>query len=155
MNVDEIKKAMQEGPEAVLKIIESEADRRVNTAVETAREKWAAELPGKVDAEIQQRTEAAAEKEAERVSLGEDIAARFADTSIDKEVWDTLIDVDGLLKLKGDERTAELDNQVQRAKDVYDRIKKQSYSGPAPRSGSQETDESRFAAQLTEKMNMR
>ena len=155
MNVDEIKKAMQEGPEAVLKIIESEADRRVNTAVETAREKWAAELPGKVDAEIQQRTEAAAAKEAERVSLSEDIAARFADTSIDNEVWGTLIDIDGLLKLKGDERTAELDNQVQRAKDVYDRIKKQSYSGPAPRSGGQETDESRFAAELTQNVNMR
>ena len=155
MNVDEIKKAMQEGPEAVLKIIESEADRRVNTAVETAREKWAAELPSQVDAEIQQRTEAAAAKEAERVSLGEDIAARFADTSIDNEVWGTLIDVDGLLKLKGDERTAELDNQVQRAKDVYDRIKKQSYGGPAPRAGSQETDESRFAAELTQNMNMR
>ena len=155
MNINDVTKAMQDGPEAVLQIIESEADRRVNTAVETAREKWAAELPGKVDAEIQQRTEAAAEKEAERVSLGEDIAARFADTSIAKEVWGTLIDIDGLLALEGDERTAELDNQVQRTEDIYDRIKKQSYSGPAQRSGGQETDESRFAAELTQNMNMR
>lgn len=156
MDTATIEKAIADGPEAVQRLIESESDRRVNAALETARGKWETELPQRVDTEIAKRQEQEQRQAEEREAITSEINKRFDGTGIDSGMWADLIDVDGLLSLEGEERTAAIDQQTERIVSTFDRIVKARFS-TAPPEGTPPGDlednaESAFRKTLLENM---
>lgn len=151
MEIEDIQKAIEAGPEAVKKIIDSEADRRVNAAVETARQKFEAELPERIDTEIEQRKEQRERQEQERAAIAAEIDKRFEGTSVTQDIWADMIDMDGLLKLEGEDRTAKIDQEAERVGSTVDKFVKSQYSGRVP-TRMAEDSESAFKNQLLENM---
>ena len=156
MDKAQIQTAIQDGPEAVQKLIESEADRRVNAAVETARKKWDTELPATIDAEIQRRTEQAEKDKQERLAISQEIDQHFEGTGIDPETWTDMLDIDGLLKLEGEERTARIEQVTGRIIGTVDRALKEKFRSKAPEGtpldDGEGDSEAAFKSQLLENM---
>lgn len=150
MDKETIQTAIENGPEAVEKLIQSETDRRV----QQARDTWESEIPEKVDAEIERRAEHEKQMAAKRTEISQEIGARFEGTKVDPETWGAMIDVDGLLALEGDERTEAIDREAQRVTGLVDRVLKSQYSGKAPVRGEERTmtsqDVARVALGLTD-----
>lgn len=155
MDTATIEKAIADGPEAVSRLIESEADRRVNAAVETARQKWETELPDHVDTEIQRRQEEKEQRDRLRVTVADELRERFNGTNVTEDFWNELVDIDGLISLDGEERTAAIDEATERITGTYDRIVKAAYSRGKPERGPERTSEQVFKDQLLESMNKR
>lgn len=130
MKQETITEAIEKGPEAVEKLIQAETDRRVNQA----RETWEKDLPDLVNAEIQQREEKEKELANKRLEISEEIQARFGDW-IDADTWGTLVDVDGLISLEGEERTEAITKEVSRVTGAIDRVLKRKFSGNKPDAG--------------------
>lgn len=144
--------AIEAGPEAVQKLIESEADRRVNAAVETARQKWETELPGHVETEIQRRNDEHEKQTAARLEIAEAIQARFDGTKIDADTWAEFIDVEKLIGLAPEERNQKIDEQTERVISAIDRTIKQRFSGRTPDATREEDPVAGFKSKLLESM---
>lgn len=146
MKDTEITEAINGGLEQVRSLI----DRAVNQAVETSRGKMEADLNERVTAEIQRRDEEREQRARERTELSGELQEHFKGLGIEDDL-DNWIDIDGLLSLSDEERTATIQSEVERITNLKDRLLKERFSGSAPMA-SQDTSEEAFKSQLLEKM---
>lgn len=144
MDTEAIEKAISEGATAVQKLLQAEGDRRVAEA----QRKWENALPEKVEAEITRRKEEEEKVTAERQAVTEEIQAALQGTSVDADVWADAFDVDGLLSLEGDGRTAAIKQRAEQLVTAIDSELKKRYNTDSPDSGVSTTEEVEFKNKL-------
>lgn len=153
MNDEEIKQAIAGGEDAVKALVQTISDRRVNEAVETARKKWDALFPDRLEEEIKRREERREQEAANRVAVADALREKFG-KAIPEDTWGDLIDVDGIAKLEGDARTAKIDEEAQRVQGIVEKFAKRTYGDKTPPAATslEDAEQESFKRTLIEKM---
>lgn len=129
MDEETIKQAIEAGPEGVKRLVESEADRRVNQA----KAKWDAEFQGHVENAVNERLEANRQHQ----EKAERLAARFKEKLAERDVKETFAEPFtpdfGALVDEEDEGESKLDEIVERVANYQVKVRNDMWPGSKPK----------------------